>query len=65
MIDGPKLPRRLGDGVREAESQLPAELSTPVPARLGERPSETCELRVAQVGVLSLSDEQTGGIRSG
>jgi len=61
VIDGSKLPHGLGDDVREAESQLPAAMSTPVAASLGERPRETRELCVAQVGVLSISDEQTGG----
>jgi len=61
VIGGPKLPRGLGDQVREAESQLPAAMSTPVAACLGERPGETRELCVEQVGVLSISDEQTGG----
>jgi hypothetical protein len=57
--------RRLGDESREAESQLPAEMSTPVAASLGERPGDTRELCIEQVRVLSISDEQTGGFRVG
>jgi hypothetical protein len=51
------LPRGLGDEIGQAESQLPAETSAPAAASLDERPGETRELCIEQVGVLSMSDE--------